>query len=211
MARLVLQSIDPGGIYEPWLTLTRPVHEAYAARWGADYRCHVGRVEDVHPAWNRIVLMLEAFAHGYQKVVWLDADTLIVRADRSIFDETEDQTPLLMCRAGLQWLGHDSWNSGVLVANSSPETVTALEWIWGQRHAEPRPHHAPSLWESNWLFDYLEEYPATVGRLDQCWNWWQCPDVMPVAEAVIQAWHGMPYAQRWAWFRRTYREIYECG
>lgn len=98
---LIVQSVgaNPDDWFRGWMDVTGPLHEQYANRHGADYQYFAGDKEPgLHPTWNRLIQMLDGFAAGYQKIVWLDADTLVVAQDRSVFEETDDDAPLLMTR-----------------------------------------------------------------------------------------------------------------
>lgn len=208
--RLIIQSHGTRpDAYERWLALTRPIHEAYAEACDADYELFVGVKErGVHPAWNRLPMFLDAFAAGYRHVAWIDADCLVVDQRTSIFD-VDPATPLLMRTAGMVWLGEFCWNDGVLIANAgSIDAEAALRWVWAQRHAPLREHHAPSMWELNWLLDYVFEHRSIVGDLDERFNWMPFAEACPEAEAVICGWHGMPHGQRWEYFTAKLRATY---
>lgn len=97
---LMIQSIgdDPNDRFAAYMDLSLPIHADYAERHGADFRFFRGSYEGLNPTWNRIPMMLKAFEDGYRKVVWLDADVLVVKRDRNVFEETSDDAPLLMTR-----------------------------------------------------------------------------------------------------------------
>lgn len=197
---LVIQSHGAGNDpFVKWLEITGPIHEKYASACEADYELFVGKKGvRVHPAWNRIPMILDAFEDGYRKVVWLDADTLVIDLDCDIFADTPDDVPLLMRRAPMRWHGEHSWNDGVLVANNTPATILALEWVWDQRFTRWREHHAPSLWELNWLLDYVFDHPDMVGELDERFHRYPFDDELP--GSVVLSWHGMPHDDRYRAF-----------
>lgn len=213
--RLIIQSVD-GGLWAEWMDLSAPIHGGYATRCGADYWYFLGTWEaGVHPAWNRLPMILEAFAMGYEKVVWLDGDTLVVNQDRNIFAETRDDVPFQMTRVlhahvEMPWPepGWDPYNDGVLVTNRSRESIAAVQWVWEQRHTPHLAHHHPSMWELNWLLDWIFAHRDDVGLLSQIWNWMPFAEAPPREEAVILAWHGMPFTQRWTEYREALRVHY---
>lgn len=214
--RLIIQShATPPDQFEKYLHLARPIHEDYAARCGADYRLFVGWWEPkVNPTWNRLPMMLEAFTQGYQQVVWLDADTLVVNPDRDIFEEVVG-APLHMTRtSGFPWWTPDgeqeAWNDGVLVAEKCDEAIAALEWVWDRRYWAFLPHQVPGMPELSWLLDYVFTQPASlVAELPDIWNWMdEGVNGTPRADAVIEAWHGQPYEARWLNFRTAYEAHY---
>lgn len=211
---LLIQSAD--GAHLKYLDAAEPIHRAYAERHGADYLAHRGRIDPtVHPAWNRLPLMLDAFEQGYEKVVWLDTDTLVVQPEHDIFAETRSDIALLMKRAYIPWQDRPdaAWNDGVLVANaavtapgsfgqdSTVRAERALRWVWGKRGVPFREHHVPGMWELNWLMDWCSQFPGDVDYLDPAWNWMSLDMTLYGPEgAYILAWHGMPHDQRWAEF-----------
>lgn len=214
---LIMQSIGNGDDwFAPWLEMSRPIHEEYAEACGADYELFRG-VKDphVHPAWNRIPMFLAAFARGYRKVLWLDADTLVVDQAVDIFTETDDTTPLHMVRAQdahveIPWgePGWDLYNDGVLIANNCDQAAAAFRYVWSQRHEVPLAHHIPALWELNALTDFVFAHRDCVAELPFRFNWMPFEYACPESEAVIMAYHGMPHDQRWELVTAKYAEVY---
>lgn len=212
--RLIIQSCDEN--FLRYLNLSRPIHEEYAEKCGADYWFFLGRKDPlVHPAWNRIPMFLEAFEQGYRKVVWLDGDSLVVDDSRSIFADTDWVTPLQMTRpkdshVEMPWGedGWDMWNDGVLVANRTPETIACFEFVWSMRLEPFLPHHHPTLWELNWLADFCFENRTSVKQLDLVWNWQPFREAPPQSTAVIQSWHGIDHEPRFLLFAERFAELY---
>jgi hypothetical protein len=225
--RLLIQSISdhPEDQFLKYMLLEEPIHRDYAARCDADYEYFVGWKDDkCNPTWNRITMMQDALRRGYRKIVWLDADTLVVRSDCDIFAETSDTAPLLMTRVDgahveIPWgyydgdtaceaPGWDVYNDGVLIVNDSAHARAALDFAWRNRLAEFRPWHVPGMPELDWLLDYVYDHPDAVEQLDDRWNWMGYPHTCPKDEAVIRAWHGIPYEQRWEQFKAAFDERY---
>lgn len=223
--RLLIQSIGhaPDG-YESWVDMTAGVMRRYASMCGADYEMFVGcSDENVHPTWNRVSRALAAFSAGYQKVVWLDVDTLVVNVNDSIFDGTDDTTPFHSVRilhrevygteAEYGRPGPDDErayveNDGVLVMNNAPETVTALRSFWSQRTAE---NHEQTAFDA-----YVRAHPDAHRPLDPRYNWfdWERgmadridPGHPSRDEAVIVAWHAWSGA-RHPQMVREYRQVW---
>lgn len=215
--RLICQSIggDPRDNFRRYMALEEPIHRDYAARCGADYEYFVGTKDPLaNPTWNRLVMMLDAFAAGYEQVAWLDADVLVVQLDRNIFEEVVG-APLHMTRTqGFPWWTPDgeqeAWNDGVLVAERCDESIAALEWVWARRHDPFLAHHVPSMPELTWLLDYVFTQPASlVKELPDIWNFMPWEHTKHRAhEAVIEAWHGQPHDERWENFRTRYEQVY---
>lgn len=219
---LLLQSASGNSV--KYMELARPVHEAYAKLCGADYRYFEGRVHPkVHPAWNRLPLILEAFKQGYTKVVWMDSDVLVVKPERNIFAETSNTVPMLIPRSpsGTPWRGRGmAVCTGVMVLNRCIETTVAVEWVWSKRFTPLLPHHHPTMWENNWVADYVQDHPQVLELLDPRWNW--KPNMVddagrpsyhpahqdiPESECIIRAWHGQRQGPRWESFQERYRKL----
>lgn len=224
--RLIIQSGDENVAH--YLDLAGPYNAAYAERCGADY----WRFDGVwpggtYPAWNRLPMILDAFERGYEHVLWMDADTLVVQPDVDVFvdyarshegrrvvsaggEDYDDHLGCLCMRrtaGGFYWPmdGADQWegwNDGVLLVKSLLDyTSTVIEWLWAQRDTPPLPHHQPGLWELNWLLDYAKAHPEHVVEMDQRFNWQPFNGASPEQYAVIKAWHGLPHSERWSQMR----------
>lgn len=216
---LLIQSIgdDRQDHFAKYMALEEPIHRAYAALCDADYEYFVGYKDPrAHPTWNRIIMMLDAFERGYKKIVWLDADTLVVKPEENIFEGTSDTAPLLMTRVlsahvEIPWKDDPFWdcyNDGVLIANDSPHARAALTFAWENRRSPFEPWHVPGMPELDWLLDYVFDHPDSVEQLDGRWNWMGYPQECPREEAVILAWHGQPTPFRWDSFKAAYDERY---
>lgn len=225
---LIIQSGDAN--VARYLDRSEPFHEEYARRCGADFWRFDGCwKQSPHPAWNRLPMMLDAFERGYERVLWLDSDTLVVDPWVNVFDEAPwshehrrvvgagesdgppwEYTPFVMRRTagGFHWPmdgidEYEGWNDGVLLVSYSAESITALSSLWDCRSRRPRPHHQPTLWELNWLLDWVKSNPSYVVEMDQRFNWQPFNGSSPEQYAVIKAWHGLPHEQRWAEFSAT--------
>jgi hypothetical protein len=219
--RLIIQSGD--AVVAKYLDLAQPFHEDYAARCGAEF----WRFDGVWPgaptpAWNRLPMCLDAYERGFEQVLWLDADTLVVRPEVNIFEEWQFDhdgwyraarrelenclLPSIAMRrtaGGFYWPmdGDDQWegwNDGVLLIDlTHPNCAGAVADLWEKRNALPLPHHQPTLWELNWLLDYAKANPDAVAEMHQRFNWQPFNGASPEQYAVIKAWHGLPHQQRW--------------
>lgn len=227
MKRLIIQSIgaNPDDWFRKWMDITAPLHEQYAKQCEADFEYFVGdREKDLHPTWNRIPMFLDAFNAGYDKVIWLDADTLVVNQDRSVFDETDDDAPLLMTRVKdshyeFPWASEvngqtvladrwDVYNDGVLIANNTDHARECFEFAWANRRRPFKSWHVPGIPELDWILDYVYEHPEAVRQLSLTYNWMPYPEAPPYDDAVILAWHGMPHEERWDGLQEALRHFY---
>lgn len=220
--RLIIQAIGPPpDQFGKYMDLARPIHEDYARRCGSDYLLFVGvREVGVNPTWDRLPMMLDAFENGYASVVWFDADVLVVNPDRNIFEEVQG-APLHMTRtSGFPWWTptgeQEAWNDGVLVAENHPDAIDALRWTFERRFDPFLDHQISGMPELSWLLDYVFAHPATpqhpgglVKELPDCWNWMhENISGTPRDAAVIEAFHGQRYGERWENFQDCYRRHY---
>jgi hypothetical protein len=159
-------------------------------------------------------MILEAFTLGYETVVWLDADVLVVNPDRDIFAEVVGAPLHLTRTSGFPWWTpsgeQEAWNDGVMVAHNTPEAVAALEWTWARRHDAFKEHHIPGMPELTWLLDYVFQHgpPDLCAELPDIWNWMPFAHASPREGMVIEAFHGQPHKERWENFQSCYREFY---
>lgn len=224
---LIIQSGDSN--VARYLDRSEPFHEEYARRVGADYWRFDGVWKQApHPAWNRWPMMLDAFMRGYERVLWMDSDTLVVDPWVNVFEQSiyshegrcvvgigeepgdEFSVPFVMRRTagGAYWPAdgadqYEQWNDGVLLVNRSEIAAAAIGELWSKRTVRPLGHHSPSMWELNWLLDYVKVHPAHVVQMDQRFNWQPFNGASPEQYAVIKAWHGIPHEQRWREFSAT--------
>lgn len=228
MKKLLVQSIggSPNDAFRKWMAVTEPLHREYCDRHDADYAYFAGEWESgLHPTWNRLPMMMDAFDRGYDKVVWLDADTLIVDQDTSIFDATDSDVPMLMTRVlsshfEFPWASEvdgtivpadhwDVYNDGVLIMNNTPDAVACLHFAWANRRSKFKPWHVPGIPELDWILDYVYAHPDAVQQLSLRFNWMPYPEAPPYEEAVVMAWHGMPHDVRWTGFKNAMAHFYD--
>lgn len=57
--------------------MTSPLMERYAETWHMDFQCCRDYPPERHPMWYKVELVIEAFHDGYDRILWLDADTII--------------------------------------------------------------------------------------------------------------------------------------
>lgn len=228
---LIIQSGDEN--VARYLDASEPFHRAYAEQCHADYWRFDGVWKGSrHPAWNRLPMFLDAFTRGYERVLWMDSDTLVVKPEVDVFEQSiyshegrcvvgigeepgdEFTVPFVMRRTagGAYWPAdgadqYEQWNDGILLVNRSPLAASAIGELWSRRDAIPMPWHSPSMWELNWLLDYVKAHPAHVVQMDQRFNWQPFNGASPEQYAVIKAWHGIPHEQRWREFSAEVERI----
>ena len=122
-------------------------------------------------------------AAGSELVVWLDADTLVVRPEVDVRRALQDGAPIGMCRNPLPW-GDQDWhyNSGVIVVRNTSAARWFFDEVW---RAGPVDHH---LWQEQARINQLaQQYPNVVQPLEDKWN---CTNgVNPTPDPIVLAWH----------------------
>lgn len=71
-----------------WLDITRPSMQAYAQAQGAEFIQQPsghGREDRPH-SWWKIPVALDLFAWGFDELLWVDADCVVMRTDENPFD-----------------------------------------------------------------------------------------------------------------------------
>ena len=130
----ILLQYGVGEEHERMLELTRRHHQACAELWGADYYvAEPLRCTSRPPHWHRIDLILEAFKRGYDQVVWLDTDCVIVDPKTSLFDVSGFGVACCECFDSPTIERH--LNTGVLVVSRSREVARFLT-TWRNRPIE---------------------------------------------------------------------------
>lgn len=179
------------GAHRSLLSLTQNLHSEYCERHGIDYWAFFGSPNDIGdraPNWSRVLLMEQANVAGYEYIIWLDADCLIVgdvdlregcekigfnmtRHDMSIFRD-----------AGHADL-YDHWNTGAIYYRTSLGSASDLNYWWGT----PDEGHG---WADQHSFNLAVKDGVidTPNRIDLRWN-----STLPYftsPEPVVMAWHG---------------------
>lgn len=147
--------------------------------------------EDREPHWLKIYLMGLAAELDYEKVVWMDVDTLIVNPNF----EFNDVPYFGLCKhyiptprgtknfTNTNW----HWNTGVIVMNKNSTTIEALQNIWERG---PIDH----LWHEQMRFiqyidDAVSDIPDIVTELPGELNYTKNASRVS-GSPIIKAWHG---------------------
>jgi glycosyltransferase involved in cell wall biosynthesis len=167
------------------LALTRDHHGRYAERHGLDYWCVSGNPTfGKRPGWGKVPLMLSGIALGYECIIWLDADAVLVRPEVNLTS---------LVPAGIGMVRHpqpEHWNTGVIVARASRE----VEEFWRQVDLAPEND---SSWMEQAAVNALAALPAFSGLLEPLGlRFNSVPGFAAASDPVIVAAHGRPHAQR---------------
>lgn len=167
------------------LSLTRDHHRRYAERHGMDYWCIAGNpTGGKRASWGKIPLLLAGISLGYESVIWLDADAVIVRPEINLGE---------LGRGGIGMVRHpnpEHWNAGFIVAHATPLVERLLQRI----DASPEND---SAWMEQVVVNELSRNPEFAGifrSLDLKFN--TVPGVFDVQSPVIVAGHGLPFPHR---------------
>jgi hypothetical protein len=190
---LVLTGNDAG--FSAVAALTVPVMRRYAERHGFAFHAELFQPTDRVAAWSKVPAIQNALASGFDPVVWIDADALIVRSDLSILDGSDPEKDLFITPIK---------NTGVLLVRNTPWSVRFLERLW---HNQLVPEH--HTWDNaaflhlighrKWLKRGEDDCPdqemlSHIGRLDSRWN--VTPMTTPAGDAFIRHYAGIPLAAR---------------
>jgi ADP-heptose:LPS heptosyltransferase len=172
------------GRYRPMLELTGPLHRAYAQRHGISYWLVRGDVQTERAGhWNKILLMQRAFQMGFELVIWLDADTVIVDPAQDFRRALNGGAPVGMVRHATPWNGQPwHYNSGVILARNTPQSRRFLQRVWD---AGPIDHPWQEQVRIN---EVARRQPRAVQTLAARWNCTQGSN--PCRKPGVLAWHG---------------------
>jgi len=173
------------GVHLQMLSISRQLHENYAARHSLSFCCVRGRVQlDLPPAWDKIRLIQMMLAAAAELVVWLDADTLVVRPEVDVRSALQDGAPIGMCHNPFSWADKPwHYNSGMIVIRNTSAARWFFDEVW---RIGPVGQH--SWHEQARINELTQQYPNLVQRLDDKWN---CnKGINPARDPIIRAWHG---------------------
>jgi hypothetical protein len=161
------------------------MHNSYAAQHALTFCCIRGVVQtDRHPFWDKIRLIQMMLAAGYELVVWLDADTLVVRPEVDVRTALQDGAPIGMCRNDLPWQDLPwHYNAGVIFVRNTGSARWFFDEVWKAGYVDHR------AWQEQAKINELaRKHTDLVQQLDDKWN---CTKgVNSVRDPIIRAWHG---------------------
>jgi ADP-heptose:LPS heptosyltransferase len=201
---LVQQASGP---YVEMLSLTHDWHAQYAARHALTFLSVRGPVQfERSPVWDKIQLIRMQLAAGYDLVVWLDADTLVVNPAADVRGALSNGAPIAMCRHPLPW-GEQPWhwNAGVVFVRNTNASRWFFDEVW-------RREGCTHSWQEQARINELSlEHPGLIQELGHQWN---CTRGLTSApNPVVRAWHGKGMAaltSMRATARRCLKESYRA-
>jgi len=135
------------------------------------------------PHWDKIILINRALTMGFELVIWLDADTLIVRPEEDWRAALPDGPPIGMCKHPTPF-GNQPWhyNSGVMFIRNTDMSREFFKSVW-----KTGPVNHP--WQEQIGINELsQQIPGSVQTLHDRWN--STVELTPTPDPVILAWHG---------------------
>lgn len=136
MSKAVVVQFGTGDCAE-MLRISGPAHAAYCARHGFDFRSIMTRqVPQRRPEWEKVHAIGAALQAGYELVIWLDADTLIVDPDADLREAIPEGCDLAARKLLYHLLGRSIqqfgplFNFGVVILRNTPASKRFLEELW---------------------------------------------------------------------------------
>lgn len=134
--KFALVQYAAGGAHQEMLNLTERRHRAYCEQIGAEYLCSDADTSDERTYhWRKIRLIEDALVLGFDKVIWLDSDAVIVDTKVNLFDLVGYGIGVCECFDSPTIQRH--LNTGVVWAVNSPEVLDFVrEWDRTPRNSE---------------------------------------------------------------------------
>ncbi len=142
-------------------------HQRYATRLGVPYikvtRPFISKL-GVECCWLKLCLIQEALKQGYDAVLFLDADTLIMPDSPDIRINFETNKYLYMSKGYT-----NRFNSGVMLVQQHPKVLKYLQQVIDNRFTTI-PTEDSVGWGENGHLIHFAKQTNIVGTLDHKWN-----------------------------------------
>lgn len=173
---------DVNADYAMMLEMQTGRNQAYCDRYSIDYLAVVGNVKDEYAdphsgEWPKVELIRAALEQGYEYVIWLDPDTLILDFDTDLRDGCPEG--LGACWQRIPQLDH--WNTGALYMRNS-ESVRSFVDAWLALFP------GEFMWKEQGEFNKLAQKSRTVETISDKWN--ATLNYSMVPDAVVLGFHG---------------------
>lgn len=204
MPRCCIVTAYQGDEFAKLATLTLPRMEAFAARHGYELIVHPPDGAGFTDSWMKIPAIISALQCGFDFVLWLDIDALILRTDRDILEDAQPGADLLVSWHGPQTARLDGapfpphYNAGVYLIRRSEWSLdffTRLLALHGEVTHPWREQAAlltmlgynESLGNGPNVANEIDR--AHVGHLDPIWN--SIPGIAMATDPVIHHFAGL--------------------
>ena len=124
--------------YDEIINITKPHNKQYANKINFDYILHKQFWNhDRHPSWNSIYSTLHLLKQGYEYVLSLDGDAVVINQNKHVLDlcKGDSKTLLHICSDGIQKKPMDV-NAGVFLIKRDSKTIKFLEKIINTKHVK---------------------------------------------------------------------------
>ena len=182
------------------LRLAAVTFRRYAKRHGYELDLHDEVLDrERPPAWSKVAL-IRRLLESHELVLWLDADTVVVRGDRDIADELPGDRFMAMVEHTVG--GSANPNTGVMVIRAGDEARRFFDEVWDRtQYLDHR------WWEQAAVMDLLGYDPETGERIRESdWHdrihWlgkeWNSIRDDPAPQPRIRHWPGFTVTRRFA-------------
>jgi hypothetical protein len=185
MKPILIQQIYPDTAGVPMMELTKQRHEQYCAAHGYDFWWYVKDFDPkpskgVNGSWSKIFLMQQAIAQGYERIVWLDGDTIIFDLAAELTDPIE-MDHIGACYQRIPQMHH--WNVGCLYVDGTSEEVKRFIDEWAKAFPGPKDG-----WNEQGVFNRMAMKSPVVRTISDRWN--ATLNYTEVPDAVVLGYHG---------------------
>jgi hypothetical protein len=193
MSKALLFQLGVGPTWAPLLKASEPWHQACCVKHRIDmWQIQSQAYPHIPVIWQVPIYMNWAFDRGYEFVVYLDADTLIVNQDVDLREALREK-PLGMIRGQVPGGEPLHYNAGAIYARNESHIVDL--WAEMSRLTPPTMNEQSAWWKDpnnsqtvlNRLID--QGWADYVESIDRRWN-----STVESENTVVLAWHGVPTA-----------------
>lgn len=125
-------------------------------------------MSDRSPHWNKIALMQTAMAKGSKRVIWLDADCLIVDQSVNMIDGIPNDGDIGMA---VHRLEPQHFNSGAIYLKRTLDSWQFIKKVWdGYDPLNLWPWRDQSHWNDQSVIMRLNDEISIIKEIDDKWN-----------------------------------------
>jgi hypothetical protein len=168
------------------LLMTEAHHKAYCNRWNATYQNIDKRIpQNKRPHWQKVTLIDEALYQGYDQIMWLDADAVIVRPSVDIFSYAGPDISICECFASPTIERH--YNTGFILLRNT-DLVREFVAMW-----DAMPDTGYGWADQAGAINLINNHKRFRNAITTLPNAFNCvPTHMDVPDPIIRSAHGRP-------------------
>lgn len=184
MPRCCIVTSYQGDGFAQLAALTLPRMEAFAARHGYELIVHKPDGSGLTDSWMKVPAIISALRSGFDFVLWLDIDALILRTDHDILKDAQPGVDLLVSWHEPKTTRPDGMppfapNDGVYLIRRSEWSLEFFTRLLAMHGEVSHP----------WLDAANELDRAHIGHLDPIWN--SVPGIAVAADPIIHHFAGL--------------------